>query len=190
MAFDDPETGKRLLYWGSDSEPIRVRELAPDRTRLAPGSKPREILPAGTDAYERLVEGAWVVYRRGWYYLFYSGDRCCGSSPTYAAMVARSKAATGPFEKLAAARDELSSVILQLDERWDAPGHNSVITDEAGNDWMVYHAIDTRQRYLDTGNPEDQAVRRPMLIDRIEYRDGWPQVGSGRIRQGRCLRVP
>lgn len=179
MAFDDPKTGKRLLYWGSDSKPIRVRELAPDRTRFAPGSKPREILPAGTDAYERLVEGAWVVYRHGWYYLFCSGDRCCGNSPTYATMVARSRAATGSFEKLAAARDELSSVILQLNVRWDAPGHNSVITDEAGNDWMVYHAIDTRQRYLKTGNPEDQAVRRPMLIDRGDYRDGWMQVGDG-----------
>lgn len=87
--------------------------------------------------------------------------------------------ARAPFEKLAAARDELSSVILQLDERWDAPGHNPVIRDEAGYDWMVYHAIDTRQRYLDTGNAEDQAVRRPMLIDRVQYRDGWPQVGDG-----------
>ncbi|HYO99991.1 MAG TPA: family 43 glycosylhydrolase, partial [Pyrinomonadaceae bacterium] len=31
MAFDDPLTGKRLLYWGSGFEPLRVQELAADR---------------------------------------------------------------------------------------------------------------------------------------------------------------
>ena len=163
---------------------LQVRELAPDRSRLAPGSKPREILPAGIDAYERLVEGAWVVYRHGWYYLFYSGVRCCVNSPTYTTMVARSRVATGPFEKLAAAKDQLSSVILQLDERWDAPGHNPVITDEAGRDRMVYHAIDTRQRYLETGSSAYQVVMRPMPIDRVQYRNGWPQVGEGTAPTG------
>ena len=99
-------------------------------------------------------------------------------------MVARSKAATGPFEKLAAARDDLSSVILQIDERWDATGHNPVITDEAGGNRMVDHAIDTRQRDLETGSPAYQVVRCPMLIDRTEYRDGWPQVGEGTAPTG------
>jgi arabinan endo-1,5-alpha-L-arabinosidase len=31
MAFDDPQTGKKLLYWGSGFRPIKVRELAKDR---------------------------------------------------------------------------------------------------------------------------------------------------------------
>ena len=38
MAFDDPATGKRLLYWGSGFEPIKVQELGPDRISFAPGS--------------------------------------------------------------------------------------------------------------------------------------------------------
>ena len=46
MAFDDPRTGKRLLYWGSASRPIRVRELAPDRMRFAPDSRAIELIPA------------------------------------------------------------------------------------------------------------------------------------------------
>ena len=39
MAFDDPATGRRLLYWGSGFGPIKVRELAPDRLSFAPGSR-------------------------------------------------------------------------------------------------------------------------------------------------------
>src|SRR5689334_17569841 len=35
MAFDDPATGKHLLYWGSGFEPIKVQELAPDRASFA-----------------------------------------------------------------------------------------------------------------------------------------------------------
>lgn len=50
------------------------------------------------------------------------------------------------------------------------PGHNAVVTDAAGNDWLVYHAIDPE-------NPDQPAVdarKRPMLIDRIDWTDGWP----------------
>jgi arabinan endo-1,5-alpha-L-arabinosidase len=32
-----------------------------------------------------LVEGAWVTYRAPHYYLFYSGDNCCGPRAHYAA---------------------------------------------------------------------------------------------------------
>src|SRR5690349_112911 len=33
MAFDDPATGQRLLYWGSGFGPIYVQPLAPERVR-------------------------------------------------------------------------------------------------------------------------------------------------------------
>ncbi|HEX2092946.1 MAG TPA: family 43 glycosylhydrolase, partial [Longimicrobiaceae bacterium] len=46
MAFDDPQTGKRLLYWGSGFGPIKVQELAPDRLSFAPGSRPVELIHA------------------------------------------------------------------------------------------------------------------------------------------------
>ena len=37
MAFDDPATGKRLLYWGSGFQPIKVQELSADRLSFAAG---------------------------------------------------------------------------------------------------------------------------------------------------------
>jgi arabinan endo-1,5-alpha-L-arabinosidase len=172
MAFDDPATGKRLLYWGSGFQPIKVQELAADRMSFAAGSKPTNLVPAiksdDPNEYQKLVEGAWVVRRGGYYYLFYSGDNCCGPKAHYAVMVARSRSATGPFETAP------NKVILQMDAKWIAPGHNSVATDEKGQDWMLYHAVDVDRRRT---RPADEVnTRRVMLVDRIEWRDGWPVV--------------
>lgn len=80
--------------------PIRVQPLASDRREFAPDSEAKDLIyPDVIQPYERLVEGAFVVYREGYYYLFYSGDDCCSAAPSYAVMVARSRSATGPFVK-------------------------------------------------------------------------------------------
>jgi arabinan endo-1,5-alpha-L-arabinosidase len=181
MSFDDPQTGKRLLYWGSGFGPIKVRELAADRVSFAPGSPTIDLIhvvpTSDSTDYQRLVEGAWVVYRAPFYYLFYSGDNCCGPRAHYAAMVARSRSATGPYETLAQATGARNSVILERGGHWNAPGHNSVITDAAGGDWIVYHAVDTRRpRSKET---DDVNTRRVMLIDRLVWVDGWPRVERG-----------
>ena len=41
MQYDDPATGKHLLYWGSGFEPIKVQELGADLVSFARGSAPR-----------------------------------------------------------------------------------------------------------------------------------------------------
>ncbi len=157
MAFDDPASSKRLLYWGSAAKPIRVQELAPDRLRFAAGSTPRDVIfPDSGRDYRSLIEGAWVIYREGTYYLFFSGDLCCGPNARYALMVARARDAFGPFE-------ELEAPVLEQNGVWRAPGHNGVIPDDAGTDWILYHAIRTEPN-------------REMLLDRIVWRDGWPRV--------------
>jgi arabinan endo-1,5-alpha-L-arabinosidase len=171
MSCDDPKTGERLLYWGSGFGPIKVQTLARDRISFAPGSRPIDLVgvvktedPAN---YRRLVEGAWVHYRAPYYYLFFSGDNCCGPNAHYAALVARSKSATGPFE----VREE---PVVALRGNWIAPGHNAVATDAAGNDWIVYHAVDRRRP---RSKPEaDINSRRVMLIDRLIWDGGWPRI--------------
>jgi arabinan endo-1,5-alpha-L-arabinosidase len=180
MAFDDPRTGKRLLYWGSGFQPIKVQELAADRVSFVLGSQPVDLVSTIKDEnpanYQRLVEGAWVTERDGYYYLFYSGDNCCGDKAHYAVMVARSRSATGPFETLAQASAKSNSTILERNERWIAPGHNSVIRDDKGQDWIFYHAIDSKNRLLKNDISGDRDVRRIMLMDRLVYRDGWPMI--------------
>ena len=178
MAFDDPVSGKHFLYWGSGFEPIKVRELGSDRMSFAPDSHPIDLIwPNGRNgAFPRLVEASWLIRHDDFYYLFYSGDNCCGPDAEYGVMVARSTSPTGPFETLEEARGVPHSLMLFKSERWLAPGHNCIVEDKAGDAWILYHAIDVnkpRQRQEDEINS-----RRILLIDKIEWRDGWPHVGT------------
>jgi arabinan endo-1,5-alpha-L-arabinosidase len=176
MAFDDSVSGKHLLYWGSGFEPIRVQELGPDRMSFAPGTSPKPLVwpTPNKSGFPVLVEGSWVLRHAGYYYLFYSGDNCCGPKADYAVMVARSRSATGPFETLEQATGKPHSIILQRSTRWLAPGHNSIATDSAGTDWIVYHAVDAQRP---REKPTDELnTRRAMLIDRIRWANGWPVV--------------
>jgi arabinan endo-1,5-alpha-L-arabinosidase len=52
-----------------------------------------------------------------------------------------------------------------------------MVTDAAGQDWIVYHAIDRSDPYLDG---TDGINERPMLIDRLTWPGGWPLVRGGR----------
>lgn len=181
MQFDDPKTGAPLLYWGSGFGPIKVRRLAADRVAFAPGSREQPLVSPikTTDStrYQRLVEGAWVTYRAPYYYLFYSGDNCCGPHAHYAVMVARSRSATGPFRTLADATGRKESTILERSARWNAPGHNSVVRDARGESWIFYHAINPARAAGST--MAGISDRRVLLADRLVYRDGWPAVEGG-----------
>ncbi|WJS93173.1 glycoside hydrolase family 43 protein [Flavobacterium johnsoniae] len=173
MAFDDPKTGKKLLYWGSGFEALKVQELSEDRLSFKAGTSMKILVNPITNNdpanYQNLVEGSWVTYHDGFYYLYYSGDNCCGDKAHYAVMIARSKNAEGPFEALAEAEKKENSVILSKNEKWIAPGHNSVVTDNKGQEWIVYHAIDA-------DNPKGGRI---VLIDKIMYKNGWPVINSG-----------
>jgi arabinan endo-1,5-alpha-L-arabinosidase len=159
-----------------------VQELGADRISFASGSTPIDLIqPVKSEdpnEYQRLIEGAWVIRRGGYYYLFYSGDNCCGPKAHYAVMVARSRSATGPFETLAAATGAANSVILERRDIWVAPGHNAIVRDADGEDWMLYHAVDSRRP---RSRPSDDInTRRVMLLDRIVWNYGWPRVeGNG-----------
>ena len=175
MVLDD--RGRRFLYWGSGFQPIKVQELTADGMAFLPDSAPVDLVwPNPEGAFPRLVEAAWVIAHEEHYYLFYSGDNCCGPEAEYGVMVARSRSPTGPFETLEQARGVPHSLMLFKSERWLAPGHNAIVTDRAGDHWIVYHAIDVnrpRQRQEDQINS-----RRVLCIDRITWRDGWPFVGT------------
>ena len=174
FAYDDPETGKKLLYWGSGFGAIKVQELADDRISFKPGTAPKDLVPVvkteDLAEYQRLVEGVWVIRRDGYYYLFYSGDNCCGPNAHDAVMVARSRSATGPFEW----RARPDYLVVEANDRWLAPGHNAIVRDDAGTDWILYHGVD-RLRVRDKPG-DDVNSRRVLLLDRLEWADGWPRV--------------
>jgi arabinan endo-1,5-alpha-L-arabinosidase len=180
MRFVDPADGQQWLFWGSGFGPLRVRELAADGLGFAESSVAKIIVEtraAGDPAlYGHLIEGSWVHYRQGWYYLFYSGDNCCGPDARYAVLVARARHATGPYQTLAQATGTAGTILTEND-RWQAPGHNSLITDDHGQDWLLYHAIDRQQPTFDALNDEQGYSRRVMLLSKVDYnKEGWPVV--------------
>jgi arabinan endo-1,5-alpha-L-arabinosidase len=182
MRFVEPGTGRQLLFWGSGFGPLRVQELAADGLSFAPGStaavvvRPREASDYASYGY--LIEGSWVHYRAGWYYLYYSGDNCCGPDARYAVLVARARHAAGPYETLAQASGTAGTILTE-NSCWQAPGHNCLVTDAAGQDWLLYHAIDREQPTFDAINDEQGYSRRVLLLDKVHYDEaGWPHLGT------------
>ena len=167
--------GRQYLYYGSYYGGIYATELSADGTRTV--GSPTQV------AIDNRYEGAYVVPRDGWYYLFASSSNCCAGPVTgYSVFVGRSRSPLGPFVDeqgipLTASRTGGSIVITPNGNRWVGTGHNAVVSDPSGQDWFVYHAIDRNDPYLD----EPFGVnRRPMLIDRLDWINGWPTVRADR----------
>ena len=167
-AIIDPKSGKKLLYWGSDHRPIQVQELSDDWKSFKPGSVPKAVLYPGKEGkYDRLVEGTWIDHANGYYYLYYSGDNCCGPV-NYAVLVARSKDPFGPFQRLGQTNASGSSVILEKNNEWTGPGHNSIFRDERGKVYIAYHAFATGVSIKPAG--------RVLMISPVVYKKGWPVI--------------
>lgn len=168
--FADPKTGRHYLYYGSAHEPIRVIELAADgRTFI--GSPMAVLWPRPGVVFETLREGAFVTYDSIWerYYLWVSGDNTWARNG-YAVSVYWS---TNPVRDFTPIPEP--HIILKANEHWDSPGQVCVLKDAAGVDWLIYHAVDTSDRYI-TGT---DLFLRKMCLDRIEYSlDGWPFVAT------------
>lgn len=152
-----------LLYWGSDRHPIRVRQLSADGTALV-GPKTAVLSPSLATSYDDLIEAADVVHHGHFYYLFYSGDRCCGPDAHYAELVARSRSPMGPF-----ARDP-NNPVIRSNSAFKAPGHGTVFADATGADFILYHAMDK----------SDPNQLRYLMLDRIDWKGGWPVVNGGK----------
>ena len=166
--------GRQYLYYGSYFGGIWVSELTPDGLRLT-GTATRV-------AIDNKFEGAYVVRRNGWYYLFASSANCCAGPTTgYSVSAGRSQDPRGPFvdrdgHSLNASRAGGTPVIAPNGNRWVGTGHNGLVTGPGGQDWFVYHAIDRHDPYLDEPFGINE---RPMLLDRLDWAGGWPTVRSG-----------
>jgi arabinan endo-1,5-alpha-L-arabinosidase len=175
FVFEDFETGKAFLFWGSDRSPIFAQQLSDDRTHLQDGSHSKVVLePDLIYPYEELIEAPWIIKRNDWYYLFYSGDFCCGKNAHYALLIARSRNILGPYQRMAEVSKDKSSVILKENEHWHALGHNAIFTDLSGVDWLFYHAIEPANPSILVAG-EEFGSRRVLLVDRIAFTEGnWP----------------
>ncbi|WP_431836873.1 family 43 glycosylhydrolase [Cellulomonas sp. Y8] len=167
--------GTEHLVYGSYYGGVWVTELDATGTRAV--GEPVQL------AVDNKFEGAYVVRRGGYWFLFASTANCCAGPTTgYSVQVGRSTSLTGPYVDregvpLLQSRAGGTPVLAPNGNAWVGTGHNAVVTDLAGRDWIVYHAIDRGQPYLDG---TDGINRRPMLLDRLDWVDGWPVVRAGR----------
>ncbi len=167
--------GQNYLYYGSYYGGLEVRTLSGDG-RAAPPESARPV------AIANRYEGAEVVFRDGWYYLFASASNCCNGPLTgYQVFAGRSASPLGPFVdregvSLLDARAGGSPVIAQNGNRWVGAGHNSVFQDAAGNWFSAYHAVDRDAPYF-AGSVG--YTKRPLMLDRLTWRDGWPRLRGG-----------
>ncbi len=163
-------SGKNYLVWGSDFQPLKIQEMNKSWTAFQKGSSPTPLIfPGREKEYTNLLEGAWIDYHKGYYYLYYSGDNCCGNDARYAVLVARAKKLTGPYKTLGEYYKTGKSVVLEKNANIIAPGHNSVIKDKAGRKWIAYHAIPQSAF-------NNKSYGRHFYLSKIIYRKGWPVV--------------
>ncbi len=155
------------FFWGSFNGIYGI-EMAADGLSTV-GEK---FMIAG-DAYE----APYIVKRDGAFWFFGSTGSCCeGERSTYAVAVGRADRLKGPYfdrdgtELMNGGRTQ----ILHGADAFVGPGHVAVIQDEAGTDWLVYHAIDPDQPTAMSGAP-----RRPLMIDPIDWQGGWPSIHAG-----------
>ena len=164
------EKGQRHLIWKEDGNSrklptvIWAQPLSDDGTQLA--GERKELIRNDSPWEGAVVEGPFVLRRGEWFYLFYSGSGCCGRGCAYALGVARSHGLLGPWEKNPA------NPILAGNQHWKCPGHGSIVTDERGRYFLLYHAYDAGT-FVYTG--------REMLLDEVKFGDdGWPAINDGK----------
>ena len=166
--------GTEHLFYGSYYGGIWVTGL--DDTGTEAVGEPVQV------TVDNKYEGAYALWRDGYWYLFVSSANCCAGPTTgYSVHVGRSEQITGPYVDregvpLLQSRAGGTPVVAPDGDAWVGTGHNAVVTDLAGQDWAVYHAIDRGDPYLDGTEGINE---RPMLIDRLDWIDGWPVVNAG-----------
>ncbi len=163
------ENNEKYLFWGS-FHGIYAINLTDDGKAIS-GEK----IQIGYTHLE-----APLIHKKGEYYYFFGseGTCCAGANSSYRVRVGRSQDLLGPY--LDKAGNNLASgpygeLLIKgngEDHGFAGPGHNAeIITDDEGNDWLLYHAIPKNNPLLENG-----ASRRPLMLDRLKWENDWPVI--------------
>jgi beta-xylosidase len=142
---------------------VSMTELAGEPRTLLRASDDWQLYRRGRQMYGRTydwhtLEGPFVVAREGRYHLLYSGG--AWEEPSYGVSYAVADHPLGPYREPVTG----PAILRTLPDRVLGPGHNSVVRDSDGDDWLVYHAWDRAR------------TQRQMWIDRLR----WGPDGPGR----------
>jgi arabinan endo-1,5-alpha-L-arabinosidase len=180
------DDGTRYIFYGSYFGGISARALSPDGLSSDPSTQVQITI-------SNRYEAANVIKREGYYYLLASVTNACNGPLTgYAVFCGRSADLLGPYydrdgHSLLSSRVGGTPVLTQNGNRWVGPGHEYVIEDFNGQTWMLYHAIDVNDPFFTNaeGAVENtvDSQKRPLLMDRLDWVDGWPVVLGGPSEQ-------
>ncbi|MGI6078683.1 MAG: family 43 glycosylhydrolase [Fastidiosipilaceae bacterium] len=177
------DTDNRVyMFWGSFSG-IYAVELTADGLSVKgtiAEANANKVLVAGVDNKRWDIgnyEGAYIIRERGYYYMFLSTGTCCeGHHSTYEVRVCRSESILGPYYdkagNLMTYRQNLGTLVVRGNDDFAGVGHNSIVKDDAGESYIVYHGFDKfEDPYYGTTN------RRALLIDKLVWdKEHWPSV--------------
>lgn len=197
--FTDQD-GQRYMYYGSFFGGTVVQKMAADNLHVT-----GPLYQVGHwDRYEGTYIIRHDVHGKAYYYNFSSSANCCsGPSTAYSVVVSRATSPLGPFvdqngfpmERATApqqvpttrpsddpAGDNIGAqgggypTLKQNGNTWVGVGHNAIVTDLSGQDWIVYHGVDENNGWV----KGTSITYRQLLIDRIDWTaDGWPTVNDG-----------
>ena len=164
---------KSYLFWGS-FQGIYGTELSAD-FKTAVGTK----FKIAGNAFE----ATYIQEKNGKFYFFGSSGSCCeGAQSQYHVSVAMASDIKGPYLDQAGndiIKDGQEGTLFlsgSTDWGWVGPGHNAeVVTDDRGNDFFIYHAIEVKNPLLPGG-----ATRRPLMMDPIKWLNEWPSIQDGK----------
>jgi arabinan endo-1,5-alpha-L-arabinosidase len=167
LALD--EKGEPWLAFGSYWSGIKLRKIDPATGKLATDDQTLYSL-AQRFTNDGSIEGAFIIRRGEYFYLFASFDSCCrGVESSYNVRVGRSAAITGPYvdrEGKPMAQGG-GTLLLSAYDHWRGPGHNGLYVED-DTYWMVYHAYDARE----IGIPK-------LRIESLGWdTEGWPYLPS------------
>ena len=160
---------KLYLYYKNDGNCcnkltyLYAQEMAPDGLSLV--GEPKQLVHNDRGWEGRVVEAPTMWKHEDKYYLFFSANNYAGVE--YAVGYANCETPLGPCEDapenpiLASRMDQKPLVI--------GPGHQTIIEDDDGETWLVYHAWEVTSAGM-------RGSSRFMWIDRLTFEGGKPLV--------------
>lgn len=129
-------------------------------------------------------EGVSIISRRGFYYLLGSLGTCTdGEATSYHVVCARSRSLLGPYVDkhgyviTEENKDQEELLVVGRGSRFIGPGNNTWIRDSAGDDWLILHAVDMENLWL-----EDGGTRRVLCMEKLLWdEEGWPYTEEKRV---------
>jgi arabinan endo-1,5-alpha-L-arabinosidase len=165
--------GSVWLTYGSYWSGIKQRQIDSHTGKLLASNPARYELATRPGVPENPIEGASLVHRGAYYYLFVSVDHCCESDVStnnYKQAMGRSTSPHGPFvdENGTPMMSGGGTVLLKGDGAWGAPGGGTAYIDaENGDSLIIFHAHNLAQN----GHPY-------QWVKPLQWVNDWPVIGD------------